>query len=326
MSLLEVTDLNIEYRSRGKSVLAGRDLNLTVEAGTLTAVVGESGSGKTTLGAAVAGALPGVAHITGGSVTLEGRQLIGLPSAELARSRYGGITLMPQNALNALNPVRTIEGHFRDVIGSHTRVKRKAIRTRASELLNKVGLDETVLGRYPHQLSGGMRQRVCLAMALSLEPRLIVFDEPTTALDVLTQQQVIETIMDLQRREQFAGLLISHDLGFALEHSKETLIMYAGRIVERLPSEKVLTHAQHPYTKALLACYGDPRADEVTLAGIPGSPPDLALGRESSCLFAPRCQVAVELCHARRPELLPVGEGEAACFVAQGAVEGATHA
>jgi oligopeptide/dipeptide ABC transporter ATP-binding protein len=233
---------------------------------------------------------------------------------------------MPQNGLNALNPVLTVEGHFWDVLRSHQRVRRAEARTVAAGLLERVGLDASALGRYPHELSGGMRQRVCLAIVLSLRPRLIVFDEPTTALDVLTQQRVINTIAELQRSEGFAGLLISHDLGLALDHSARALIMYAGRIVEELPSDRALDDARHPYTQALIGCYGDPRADHVELSGIPGSPPDLALGVESSCLFAPRCAHARERCETERPVLRSAGSGRAACFLAEETLSGARNA
>jgi len=325
MSLLEVKNLDVAYRSRSASVLAARDVSFQVEQGELVALVGESGSGKSTVGQAVTGTMPASAAATG-SVRFGGTELLGLDAAALRRSRREGIALMPQNGLNALNPVLTIEGHFWDVLRSHQKIRRADARRTAAGLLEKVGLDPGLLQRYPHELSGGMRQRVCLAIVLSLRPRLIVFDEPTTALDVLTQQQVMQTIGELQRSEGFAGLLISHDLGMALERTSRVLIMYAGRIVEELPSDRVFDDARHPYTQALIGCYGDARADEVALAGIPGSPPDLSLGPESSCLFAPRCTRASERCDAERPLLAPAGSGQAACFFADSTLTEAVHA
>jgi len=171
-----------------------------------------------------------------------------------------------------------------------------------------------VLGRYPHELSGGMRQRVSIALALALEPRLIVFDEPTTALDVLVQKAVMGTIARLQAERGFTALLISHDLGTVLEATQRTLVMYAGRIVEDSPSDALRTGSHHPYTEALLACYADPRADEVTLGGIPGSPPDLSLD-DPGCPFAPRCAYVQDVCRVVDPELTPLGRGRAACHV-----------
>jgi oligopeptide/dipeptide ABC transporter ATP-binding protein len=316
MPLLEVSALNVSYHGRQASVAAARDTSFAVDEGELVALVGESGSGKSTVGQAVTGTLPSAAKLSG-RIVFDGTDVVGLSPEALRRSRRRGIAMMPQNGLNALNPVLTVEGHFWDVLRSHQRVRRAAARAIAGSLLGKVGLDDSVLRRYPHELSGGMRQRVCLAIVLSLQPRLIVFDEPTTALDVLTQQQVIQTIVGLLRSEGFAGLLISHDLGFALEHTSRTLVMYAGRIVEELPSGSVLSSARHPYTQALIGCYADPRADEVVLSGIPGSPPDLSLGAESSCLFAPRCRHAMPRCSAERPVLRPVGPGSTACFLAE---------
>ncbi|HEX4091005.1 MAG TPA: ABC transporter ATP-binding protein [Trebonia sp.] len=315
MSLLEVNSLGVTYQGRQAAVLAARDVSFSLEPGELVGLVGESGSGKSTIGQAITGTMPPAAAATG-SVRFGGVQMIGLDPGALRRSRREGIALMPQNGLNALNPVLTIEGHFWDVLRSHQRIRRAEARRQAAALLAKVGLEAGVLRRFPHELSGGMRQRVCLAIVLSLRPRLIVFDEPTTALDVLTQQQVLQTIGQLQSSEGFAGLLISHDLGMALERTSRVLIMYAGRIVEELPSDRVFDDARHPYTQALIGCYGDARADEVVLSGIPGSPPDLSLGVESSCLFAPRCARAQTRCDAERPDLRPAGSGHAACFFA----------
>ena len=325
MSLLAVKDLDVTYPGGQAAITAVRGVSFSLNSGELAALVGESGSGKSTVGHALTGTLPGSA-IVSGNVDFDGTDIMSMDARMLRKSRRRGIALMPQNGLNALNPVLTVEGHFWDVLRSHERVRRAEARQLSAAMLEKVGLSGSVLRRYPHELSGGMRQRVCLAIVLSLQPRLIVFDEPTTALDVLTQQQVIQTIAELQRSEGFAGLLISHDLGLALEHSSRALIMYAGRIVEELPSHRALDDARHPYTRALVDCYSDARADEVTLAGIPGSPPDLSLGQESSCLFAPRCPHAQQLCSTERPSLRSVGSGRAACFLADGTLSEAVHA
>jgi len=171
-----------------------------------------------------------------------------------------------------------------------------------------------VLRRFPHELSGGMRQRVSIALALALQPRLIVFDEPTTALDVIVQQAVIQTIKDLQAERGFTAVLISHDLGVVLEATDRVLVMYAGRIVEDQPAAAVIRGPHHPYTEALLRCYADPRADVVELAGIPGTPPDLSLP-QAGCSFTPRCPLAEDICAAQDPPLSPLGPGQAACHV-----------
>ena len=180
-----------------------------------------------------------------------------------------------------------------------------------------VRLPQDVLGRFPHELSGGMRQRVSIMLALSLDPKLIVFDEPTTALDVIVQKAVMQTIQDLQRENGFTAILISHDLGVVLEATDRVLVMYAGRIVEDQPSNRLLRGEHHPYTEALLDCYADPRADEVVLGGIPGSPPDLSLPQQG-CTFAPRCPLVEDVCRRIDPPLAPLGAGEAACHVRAG--------
>jgi oligopeptide/dipeptide ABC transporter ATP-binding protein len=223
-----------------------------------------------------------------------------------------------QSGMNALNPVRTIARHFGDVMKANARpgddVSTGGLRRRAAGLLDGVRLDADVLGRYPHELSGGMRQRVSIALALALDPRLVVFDEPTTALDVIVQRAVMATIKDLQRERGFTALLISHDLGMVLEATDRVMVMYAGRIVEDQPAGALLTGPHHPYTEALLGCYADPRADEVRLGGIPGQPPDLSLP-QAGCSFAPRCPLAKQVCLEKDPPLTPLGAGRAACHV-----------
>jgi oligopeptide/dipeptide ABC transporter ATP-binding protein len=171
-----------------------------------------------------------------------------------------------------------------------------------------------MLGQFPHELSGGMRQRVSIALALALEPRLIVFDEPTTALDVIVQQAVMATIKDLQRDRGFTAILISHDLGTVLEATDRVMVMYAGRIVEDQPSAVMAHGLHHPYTEALLSCYGDPRADEVRIGGIPGTPPDLSLPN-TGCSFEPRCPLAEDICRTADPPLAALEPGRAACHV-----------
>ncbi len=230
--------------------------------------------------------------------------------------------------MNALNPVRSVQDHFGDILRAHARdgekIDKATAAERGADLLGKVRLEPDVLRRYPHELSGGMRQRVAIALALSLEPRLIVFDEPTTALDVIVQRAVMSTIQELQREQQFTALLISHDLGVVLEATDRVLVMYAGQIVEDQPSDTLLTGRHHPYTEALLECYADPRADEVHLGGIGGSPPDLSRDLPG-CPFAPRCPDVEDICRSSDPALTPLGRGAAACHVRARQTEGAAH-
>jgi oligopeptide/dipeptide ABC transporter ATP-binding protein len=318
-TILEATDVNVVYQQPGgQPVHAVRDVSLTLEQGEFVGLVGESGCGKSTLGFALTRLLQTPARLTGGRIVFDGTDLASLDGEALREQRRNGIALVLQSGMNALNPVRNVESHLRDILRAHARagedVSRGAVRRRGAALLEKVQLPADVIGKFPHELSGGMRQRVSIALALSLEPRLIVFDEPTTALDVIVQKAVMRTIQDLQRDNGFTAILISHDLGVVLEATDRVMVMYAGRIAEDQPSRDLLRGKHHPYTEALLGCYADPRADEVVLGGIPGSPPDLSQP-QSGCSFAPRCPLAEDVCLRVDPDLTPLGAGRAACHV-----------
>ncbi len=298
-------------------------IDLVLEQGEFAGLVGESGSGKTTLGYALTRTLRPPARLESGVISFDGTDIAALHGERLRRARRNGFALVMQSGMNALNPVRTIARQFGDVIKAHARpgddLSGAGLRDRAAGLLAGVHLDADLLGRFPHELSGGMRQRVSIALALALDPRLIVFDEPTTALDVIVQQAVLRTIKDLQRERGFTAMLISHDLGMVLEATDRVMVMYAGRIVEDQPAGELAAGPHHPYTEALLGCYADPRADEVTVGGIPGSPPDLSL-RQPGCAFAPRCPLAEDICRTEDPPLTPLGAGRAACHVRARAV------
>ncbi|HUY47615.1 MAG TPA: ABC transporter ATP-binding protein [Streptosporangiaceae bacterium] len=319
MALLECRGVNVAYEpARGQRIWAVRDVDLALEQGEFVGLVGESGSGKTTLGHALTRMLRPPARLESGVIAFDGVDIASLHGEQLRRRRRNGFALVLQSGMNALNPVRTIGHQFGDVLKAHAwrgeDVGAHAIRLRAAGLLAAVRLEPDVLGRYPHELSGGMRQRVSIALALALEPRMIVFDEPTTALDVIVQQAVIQTIKDLQRDRGFTAVLISHDLGVVLEATDRVMVMYAGRIVEDQPASALVRGLHHPYTEALLDCYADPRADVVELGGIPGYPPDLSLP-QAGCSFAPRCPLAEDICRAQDPPLSPLGRGRAACHV-----------
>jgi oligopeptide/dipeptide ABC transporter ATP-binding protein len=319
MALLEAHGVNVVYEpSRGTRIWSVRDVDLTLEQGEFVGLVGESGCGKSTLGFALTRMLRPPARLTGGTIRFDGTDIASLSGEQLRRARRNGFALVLQAGMNALNPVRTIGHHFGDILKAHARpgddVSAGGIRRRGTELLEAVRLDPAVLGRFPHELSGGMRQRVSIALALSLQPQLIVFDEPTTALDVIVQQAVMNTIKDLQRERGFSAILISHDLGVVLESTDRVMVMYAGRIVEDQPSRVMAHGLHHPYTEALLDCYADPRAEEVRLGGIPGTPPDLSLAN-TGCSYTPRCPLAEEICHQQDPPLYPLAPGRAACHV-----------
>jgi oligopeptide/dipeptide ABC transporter ATP-binding protein len=319
MALLEARGVNVAYEpARGQRIWSVRDVDLTLEQGEFVGLVGESGCGKTTLGHALTRMLRPPARLTGGVIRFGGTDIASLSGEQLRRQRRGGFALVLQSGMNALNPVRSIGRQFGDVLKAHPGpgddTSAEGIRRSGAELLDSVRLDAGVLSRFPHELSGGMRQRVSIALALALKPRMIVFDEPTTALDVIVQQAVIETIKDLQRERGFTGILISHDLGVVLEATDRVMVMYAGRIVEDQPARVMARGRHHPYTEALLACYADPRADEVQIGGIPGSPPDLSQPN-TGCSFTPRCPLAEDICRTADPPLSPLAPGWAACHV-----------
>ncbi|MGW8566193.1 ABC transporter ATP-binding protein [Isoptericola sp. NPDC055881] len=268
MSLLEIQDLSVVYEPRGAvPTHAVKHASLSLEQGEFVGLVGESGSGKSTLGFAVTRLAKAPARISGGRIVFDGTDIAHLDAEELRVQRRGGFAMVLQSGMNALNPVRTIAHHFGDIFAAHGHVPKGRRRQRAVELLDKVQLPSTVLDRYPGELSGGMRQRVSIALALSLEPRLMVFDEPTTALDVLVQHAVMDTIRELQAAEGFTAVLISHDLGVVLESAERVVVMHDGEIVEDGASRQIFAAPAHPYTQMLLSHYADPRAEVVELPG-----------------------------------------------------------
>lgn len=269
MELLRVENLSVEYDTPGQEpVKAVNDVSFSLDQGEFVGLVGESGSGKSTLGFAVTRLSKPSARISRGRVLFGGKDITILSQEELRRQRCGGFAMVLQSGMNALNPVRTVRKHFVDIYKAHGNVGKKDYEAHSKQLVEKVGLQDSVLDAYPGELSGGMRQRVSISLALALEPKLMVFDEPTTALDVLVQHGVMGTIRELQRQEGFTAILISHDLGVVLESTQRVLVMHNGRIVEDAPSERILTDPQADYTKMLLSHYGDPRAEHVSVPGL----------------------------------------------------------
>jgi peptide/nickel transport system ATP-binding protein len=266
--ILEVKDLSVVYESNGFTAWQAVDhVSFALEAGEFVGLVGESGSGKSTLGLALTRLQKPPARTNGGQIRFRGKDIRELDAETLRQQRQGGFAMVLQSGMNALNPVRTIRNHFIDIFRAHGHVEKSRWDARQVELIEKVGLTKETLARFPGELSGGMRQRVSIALALSLEPQLMVFDEPTTALDVLVQQAIMDTIKSLQKSEGFTAILISHDLGVVLESTQRVLVMHEGRIVEDAPSLDILQNPQDEYTRMLLSHYADPRAEVVELPG-----------------------------------------------------------
>jgi len=272
--LLDVRDVSVVYESSGtETVRAVNDVSFSLSQGEFVGLVGESGSGKSTLGFALTRLSRPPARLSGGSILFNGRDIATVQGEELRRQRHGGFAMVLQSGMNALNPVRSIRNHFVDIYRAHGHVARDRWETRSAELVEKVELPKQVLDRYPGELSGGMRQRISIALALSLEPQLLVFDEPTTALDVLVQHAVMDTIKQLQHSESFTALLISHDLGVVLAATERVLVMHEGRVVEDGTAGDILNRPQNGYTQMLLSHYADPRAEVVQLPGFENRSP-----------------------------------------------------
>jgi oligopeptide/dipeptide ABC transporter ATP-binding protein len=316
--LLAVKDLHVEFTGRGRVVHAVRGLSYEIAAGETIGLVGESGSGKSVSALSLLGLLPKRSgRVTSGSALFEGREILHLPDEKLRKIRGARIAMIFQDPLSSLNPVLTIGRQITESVQTHRGVSQKQARKRATELLELVGIPGAALrlDNYPHQFSGGMRQRAMIAMALSCEPSLLIADEPTTALDVTIQAQILELLRRLRSELQMAVLLITHDLGVVAGFADRLAVMYAGRLVELGPTETILADPAHPYTVGLLRSL--PRLDrprQEALTPIEGSPPDLASDLRG-CPFAPRCAWRLEVCRTVDPPLVPVaGEraGEAA--------------
>jgi peptide/nickel transport system ATP-binding protein len=322
--LLELNGLVVDYLEADRPLRAVDHVNLSIRAGEIVGLAGESGCGKTTAANAILGILRPPAEVTGGSIRFRGVELGGLSKNQLRRYRWRNVSMVFQSAMSALNPVLRVGDQFVDMMQAHERVSRRRAVARAGDLLNLVGIDRSRVRAYPHELSGGMRQRVIIAMALALEPELVIMDEPTTALDVVVQREILQELEQLQRELGFAVLFITHDLSLLLEFADRVAIMYAGEIVELADAPELHANALHPYSVGLLSSFPPLTGPIERLAGIPGSPPDLA-DPPSGCRFHPRCphcrieDVALYSRQtAERPRLKAVAPGhEVACHLVE---------
>jgi oligopeptide/dipeptide ABC transporter ATP-binding protein len=309
--VLDIRDLSVVYRTPAGDVRAVDHVNLALGAGEVVGLAGESGSGKSTLAYGACRLLRAPALVTSGSVTYHGRRvsrpadILKMRPDELRRLRWREIAIVFQSAMNALNPVLKVRDQLLDVIHAHLKMPRDEARERAASLLDLVGIPRSRLRSYPHELSGGMRQRVMIAMALATEPEVIIMDEPTTALDVVVQRDILAQIVELKDRLDFSILFITHDLSLLLELADRVAVMYAGQFVEIATSDEIHREAAHPYTMGLLNSFPSLRGPRRELAGIPGSPPDLR-NPPPGCPFVPRCGYARPECRDVDMRLLPV--------------------
>jgi oligopeptide/dipeptide ABC transporter ATP-binding protein len=313
--VLEIGDLSVAYRTPEGDVRAVEQVNLTLNAGEVVGLCGESGSGKSTLAYGATRLLRPPALITGGSVRYHGRRIthggapadiLALSHKELHALRWREIAIVFQSAMNALNPVLRVQDQLLDAVKAHLKLPRGEARDKVAGLLDLVGIPRARLRSYPHELSGGMRQRVMIAMALASDPEVVIMDEPTTALDVVVQRDILAQIVELKETLGFAILFITHDLSLLLELADRIAVMYAGRLLETGSSQAIMRDPAHPYTRGLLNSFPSLHGPRRDLAGIPGSPPDLR-DPLPGCPFVPRCAHAVPACGAVDMTLEPWG-------------------
>ncbi|GIU91665.1 MAG: peptide ABC transporter ATP-binding protein [Acidimicrobiia bacterium] len=314
-ALLAVRGLSVAFDSPQGPLLAVKEVDFEVHRGRVLGIVGESGCGKTTTVLGALRLLPPGGAVVEGAAFFDGQDLTRLDDQALRRLRWARVAIVFQGAMNALNPVRTIGSQIAEAIRAHSPDTDKvAAIQRAGELLELVGIPARRVKSYPHELSGGMRQRAMIALALACGPDLLVADEPTTALDVMTQAQILNLLEDLQRRLSLAMVVVTHDLGVVNHACDDVLVMYAGRVVETGSVDRVFRSPQHPYTRLLLEAFPSLEEPERELVSIPGAPPRLA-EMPRGCRFAPRCPYAFDRCHEEEPALVSTPSGRAACFL-----------
>ncbi len=302
--LLDVRGVSVEFVAKGQPPARAVDgVSFRLRQGEMLGLVGESGCGKTTLMLALLRLLPEAGRIVQGRIEFQGRDLLALSEAEMGLARWKGISIVFQGAMNALNPVRTVGDQIAEALVRHGLAgNKKAAAPRVAELLDLVGIGAKRSGQYPHQYSGGMRQRAMIAMALACNPTVVIADEPTTALDVMIQAQILELLDTLRRRLGLAVILVTHDLGVVAEVCDTVLVMYGGVTAEYADVDTIFNDPQHPYTRRLLEAFPNLTKADQALAAIPGYPPRLD-ALPPGCRFAPRCPAAFERCHVEPPAL-----------------------
>ncbi len=315
MPLLEVKDLKVYFKTPAGDVRAVDGVNFSLNQGESLGLAGESGCGKTTAALSIMRLLPKNGRIVSGSITYQGHDLTTLRDAQMRTIRWQHISIIFQGAMNALNPVKKIGGQIAEPIKLHEGVDDEVANKRVAELLELVGIHRDRASEYPHEFSGGMRQRVMIAMALACNPKLVIADEPVTALDVMIQAQILELLERLKRELGLSMILISHDLSVMAETCEKMAIMYAGKMVETGSVREVFKDSRHPYTKDLIKAFPDIKGERVLPAYIPGDIPSLVTP-PTGCHFHPRCKFSWDLCEKEEPELVDLGQGHcAACHM-----------
>lgn len=300
--MFEITDLETRYSTDEGDVYAVDGASFTMDKQETLGLVGESGCGKTTLAKSIIDLLPKNGEVAGGSIRLHDTEITDLAEKELRKDvRWQEISMIPQTAMNALDPVKTVGKQIVQVIRTHEDVPKAEARDRARDLFETLGLEPDRVSDYPHQFSGGMAQRAMIALALALSPSIVLADEPTTALDVMIQDRILQLINDLQEEFEMAMIMITHDMSVVSETCDTIAVMYAGKVVEYADTNTVIKHPRHPYTMGMRNAFPDISKDAQDLVSIPGEPPDL-IEPEAGCNFAPRCPFAVEECWNEDPQ------------------------
>jgi len=304
LSVLEVKDLTVNYETKRGPVRAAEGISFSVKKGQSLGLAGESGCGKTTVALSLMRLLPKAGRILKGQINLDGRNLLNLTDREMRQVRWRDMSIVFQGAMNALDPVYKIGDQIIEAIRTHDKeVSKEECRERAAKLLELVGIDPERVDGYPHEFSGGMRQRALIAMALACNPKLVIADEPGTALDVIVQAQVLRLMRDLKEKLDLSMILISHDLSIIAETCERVVIMYAGNIAEYGSTPSVFHEPLHPYTQGLLQAFPDIRGERKRLSSVPGTPPDL-LNPPVGCRFNPRCPYVMDVCKKVQPPLI----------------------
>ncbi|AWU95804.1 ABC transporter ATP-binding protein [Azospirillum ramasamyi] len=315
MPLLDIKNLSVEFTTRAGTFRAVDGIDLTVDEGEVVGIVGESGSGKSVTSLAVMGLLGSNGRVVADRMMFAGKDLLTMPAAQRRKITGKDVAMVFQEPMTSLNPCFTVGFQIMETLRVHEGLSGKALRNRAIALLEQVGIPapETRLSAFPHQLSGGMNQRVMIAIAIACNPRLLVADEPTTALDVTIQKQILDLLVQLQRERGMALILITHDMGVVAETAQRVVVMYAGQVAETRPVHSLFERPRHPYTGALLDALPERALGKRRLPTIPGMVPGIA-DRPAGCLFSPRCRFADARCRAERPALSDVDDGRARCF------------